>query len=103
MRFNGAKEAVERLYALAYALVNDYERFEEPRSDPHARRLARRQPGPPGEPRGRGSKHVVRKDSTPVLPPAEARKLLDTIDTGTPAGLRARALLSPSCSTTSRG
>ena len=25
----GAKEAVERLYALAYALVNDYERFEE--------------------------------------------------------------------------
>ena len=24
-----AKEAVERLYALAYALVNDYERFEE--------------------------------------------------------------------------
>ena len=29
VRFNGAKEAVERLYALAYALVNDYERFEE--------------------------------------------------------------------------
>ena len=28
MRFSGAKEAVERLYALAYALVNDYERFE---------------------------------------------------------------------------
>ena len=28
VRFNGAKEAVERLYALAYALVNDYERFE---------------------------------------------------------------------------
>ena len=27
-RRNGAKEAVERLYALAYALVNDYERFE---------------------------------------------------------------------------
>ena len=29
VRFNGAKEAVERLYALAYALVNDYERFEK--------------------------------------------------------------------------
>ena len=29
VRFNGAKEALERLYALAYALVNDYERFEE--------------------------------------------------------------------------
>ena len=29
VRFGGAKEAVERLYALAYALVNDYERFEE--------------------------------------------------------------------------
>ena len=28
VRFNGAKEAVEQLYALAYALVNDYERFE---------------------------------------------------------------------------
>ena len=28
VRFGGAKEAVERLYALAYALVNDYERFE---------------------------------------------------------------------------
>ena len=28
VRFSGAKEAVERLYALAYALVNDYERFE---------------------------------------------------------------------------
>ena len=28
VRFNGAKEAVERLYSLAYALVNDYKRFE---------------------------------------------------------------------------
>ena len=28
VRFGGAKEAVERLYSLAYALVNDYERFE---------------------------------------------------------------------------
>ena len=28
VRFDGAKDAVERLYALAHALVNDYERFE---------------------------------------------------------------------------
>ena len=29
VRFDGGKEAVARLYALAQALVNDYERFEE--------------------------------------------------------------------------
>ena len=28
MRFSGAKHALEQLYALAYALGNDYERFE---------------------------------------------------------------------------
>ena len=28
VRFGGAQEAVGRLYALAQALVNDYERFE---------------------------------------------------------------------------
>ena len=28
VRFDGAKDAVVRLYALAQALVNDYERFE---------------------------------------------------------------------------
>ena len=42
----------------------------------------------------RGPKHVVTKGSTPVLTPAEARKLLDHIDTGTLAGLRDRALFS---------
>ena len=42
----------------------------------------------------RGPKHVVTKGSTPVLTPAEARKLLDYIDTGTLAGLRDRALFS---------
>ena len=42
----------------------------------------------------RGPKHVVTKGATPVLSPAEARKLLETIDTGVPAGLRDRALLS---------
>ena len=43
---------------------------------------------------GRGPKHVVTKGATPVLSPAEARKLLETIDTSTLAGLRDRALLS---------
>ena len=42
----------------------------------------------------RGPKHVVTKGATPVLSPAEARKLLETIDTGTLVGLRDRALLS---------
>ena len=42
----------------------------------------------------RGPKHVVTKGATPVLSPAEARKLLETIDTGALAGLRDRALLS---------
>ena len=41
----------------------------------------------------RGPKHVVTKGATPVLSPAEARKLLE-IDTGALAGLRDRALLS---------
>ena len=42
----------------------------------------------------RGPKHVVTKGATPVLTPAEARALLDRIDTGTRVGLRDRALLS---------
>ena len=29
VRFSGAKDAVGRLFALAQALTNDYERFEE--------------------------------------------------------------------------
>ena len=37
--------------------------------------------------------HVVRTGKTPVLQPAEARLLLDTIDTATLRGLRDRALL----------
>ena len=59
---------------------------------PHARRLARRQPGSPGEPRrgrARGPKHVVTKGATLVLTPAETRLLLDRIDPG-PAGRSAR-------------
>ena len=36
----------------------------------------------------RGPKHVVTKGSTPVLSPAEARKLLESIDTAALAGLR---------------
>ncbi len=42
----------------------------------------------------RGPKHVVTKGATPILSPAEARKLLETIDTAALAGLRDRALLS---------
>ena len=42
----------------------------------------------------RGPKHVVTTGATPVLTPAEARALLDRIDTGTRVGLRDRALLS---------
>ena len=42
----------------------------------------------------RGPKHVVTKGATPVLSPLEARKLLESIDTGALAGLRDRALLS---------
>ena len=41
----------------------------------------------------RGPRHVVRSGKTPVLDPAEARRLLNSIDTTTPAGLRDRALI----------
>jgi integrase/recombinase XerC len=41
----------------------------------------------------RGPRHVVRSGKTPVLDPAEARRLLDSIDISTPAGLRDRALI----------
>ena len=41
----------------------------------------------------RGPSHSVRKGKTPVLDPAEARALLDSIDTNTPIGLRDRALI----------
>ena len=41
----------------------------------------------------RGPRHVVTAGQTPVLDPAEARGLLDSIDTGTHAGLRDRALI----------
>ena len=41
----------------------------------------------------RGPRHVVTSGQTPVLDPAEARALLDSIDTGTVVGLRDRALI----------
>ncbi len=41
----------------------------------------------------RGPSHVVRQGKTPVLEPAEARVLLDSIDVSTPIGLRDRALI----------
>src|SRR5437660_3541521 len=41
----------------------------------------------------RGPRHVVTSGQTPVLDPAEARALLDRIDTSTVGGLRDRALI----------
>src|SRR5215204_3797103 len=41
----------------------------------------------------RGPKQVVKRGKTPVLAPDEARRLLDSIDVSTPAGLRDRALI----------
>lgn len=41
----------------------------------------------------RGPRHSALKGKTPVLDAIEARLLLDSIDTGTPAGLRDRALI----------
>jgi site-specific recombinase XerD len=41
----------------------------------------------------RGPQHIVKGGKTPVLDPAEARTLLDSIDTSTPIGLRDRALI----------
>jgi len=41
----------------------------------------------------RGPRHVVRTGKTAVLDPAEARRLLDSIGTSTPAGLRDKALI----------
>jgi integrase/recombinase XerC len=34
----------------------------------------------------RGPRHIVRKGKTPVLEPAEARKLIDSVDVTTPVG-----------------
>ena len=41
----------------------------------------------------RGPSHTARTGKTPVLDPAEARQLLDSIDVNTHAGLRDRALI----------
>jgi integrase/recombinase XerC len=41
----------------------------------------------------RGPSHSVKRGKTPVLAPKEARRLLDSIDITTPAGLRDRALI----------
>ena len=41
----------------------------------------------------RGPSHIVRRGKTPVLDPAEARQLIDAIDTTTVIGLRDRALI----------
>jgi site-specific recombinase XerC len=41
----------------------------------------------------RGPSHTAKVGKTPVLDPAEARQLLDSIDVSTPIGLRDRALI----------
>jgi site-specific recombinase XerD len=41
----------------------------------------------------RGPAHIVKSGKTPVLEPAEARTLIDSIDVSTHAGLRDRALI----------
>jgi site-specific recombinase XerD len=41
----------------------------------------------------RGLRHIVRRGKTPVLDPAEARQLIDAIDTTTVISLRDRALI----------
>ncbi|MGB3721584.1 MAG: tyrosine-type recombinase/integrase [Pacificimonas sp.] len=41
----------------------------------------------------RGPAHSVKRGKTPVLSPDEARELIDSIDVGTEAGLRDRALI----------
>ena len=45
----------------------------------------------------RGPRHVVKKGKTPALTAAEARQLLDSIDTSTLIGLRDRALIALMC------
>jgi site-specific recombinase XerD len=45
----------------------------------------------------RGPRHVVKKGKTPVLLAAEARQLLDSIETDTLIGLRDRALIALMC------
>jgi len=45
----------------------------------------------------RGPRHVVKKGKTPVLTAAEARQLLDSIETDTLIGLRDRALIGLMC------
>ena len=45
----------------------------------------------------RGPRHVVKKGKTPVLAAAEARTLLDSIETDTLIGLRYRALIALMC------
>ena len=41
----------------------------------------------------RSPSHILKSGKTPVLEPAEARQLLDSVDVTTPAGLRDRALI----------
>ena len=116
VRFDGAEDALARLYTLAQALGTIWggsrrssavesvgrggDRMTTEALTPAAAEPATA-PGGGGElvlpqvivdagPQAtvRGPRHVVTKGATPVLSPAEARKLLESIDTGALAGLR---------------
>ena len=74
-----------------------------PASGPWSSSRPRSRPGGRGAAYGRATNPVasvrarstvVTKGTTPVLPPAETRELLDRIDMGTLVGLRDRAILS---------
>ena len=71
------------------------ERQAAARGDPPSVRLAGHRPGDRGQPGRFGARAVAccAPGKTPVLEPAEARALLDSIDVTTPVGLRDRALI----------
>ena len=93
-------EAVEPLHVAAYIRTHPgvgADREAAPGRDPHALRLARRQPSPPGEPRRCRPGPEARSHqggNAHILSLAEARNLLEHIETGAVAGMLDRALLS---------
>ena len=77
------------------ARIGRAERQATARRDPPSVRLVGHRPGRAGQPGRLGARAPARRDvgQTLVLDPAEARALLDSIDTGSHAGLRDRALI----------
>ena len=94
---NGLDElaAIEPIHVGAYVKsmagqVRKADRQAASRHDPHAVRYV---VGQIAIIAGRGRKHSVKRGRTPVLSAAQARQLLDSIDTSTVVGLRDRALI----------